>query len=1080
MSAELGKRKIRVGSYYTELRPLLCIAAVPMAMLSALSISVFCYMRAFPDVEQYFSGELTGLLFDSITLYTLLLAAGLWLFYVFAFHVIQGRHLSIAVIALVLSFNMVTALAMEHSGLREIFLPGAASTIAVLLGFAGLFYTGMELICMRFDFKTRYRIWTDVQGSTDNGLIFFGASACILVLWLPVLFCCYPGSVHNDTRYQIMGWMGLEQITASHPILTTVFYGGFYQLGLAIGGQEKGILIGLLCQDAVLASAMGLSAMYVYRYTRSKHSFWLTILFFGLLPVWQSAAQVLLKDVLHTGCFLFFACVYLNCLRKREKSWKNVILLFLTAVLVAYTRKATFYLALLCLIAAALWHWRTFLLPYVLAIGVFVGLFWYSNNILYPSLGISEEWETENYSMQFQQVALYCRTYREEMTEKEIAIVNTTLDFDKIIEDYTPMISDPVKSTYHYDGTNHPEFWQLYRQMLRRHPALFAKAIIMDSFEHFNPWIDDISYNVYISREEGFLTIDYRSGLHKTLNEYWINCLQIPVLRVLLGTGLYAWILLLAVGYSLRKKSGLALLGLLPSLTLAAGLLMSHVNGNIRYGYPLIAAAPLNIAWVLYAVSTRSPENPHRSPLLQKESEPFQFKLFRPLTEEELKGTKFDPNEPPPELPPEEQSASDKAWKSGPVLGFVTRYVPVPRSPKTYLDVLKVLAIYMVLWNHTTTGFDLYNRVLEMPQHMLYLCASIVDKIAVPLFFMASGALLLGREESWRKILRHRVRRFALILLIVSGINYLQYFNDSSNFSFMDFLTRLYTGSIRTPLWYLYAYLAFLLMLPFLRKMARCMRRADYIWLVVFFVVTQLLSVADFFWFHGNNYHISDFRFYTALNYVVYALFGFYIERVMKKERLNPETLTVLIMLSVLSVGATYLLTEWRMDWFGRWTSNDSQAFFNTFIPIPSFTVFYAAKYWYTRHPASGRKAAVWSLLATGTFGTYLFERFWRDNTEFVFDFCMKKLDSFASSLVHILAACVLGILATLLYKIVTGMLKKRFQHLMGAREESRKKPAVVYTVPKEDISDLEEIETLLVGNTQHKVEVRVRKESKQ
>ena len=52
MSAERGKRKIKIGRYYAELRLLLCAAAVPMAILSALSISVFCYMRAFPDVEQ--------------------------------------------------------------------------------------------------------------------------------------------------------------------------------------------------------------------------------------------------------------------------------------------------------------------------------------------------------------------------------------------------------------------------------------------------------------------------------------------------------------------------------------------------------------------------------------------------------------------------------------------------------------------------------------------------------------------------------------------------------------------------------------------------------------------------------------------------------------------------------------------------------------------------------------------------------------------------------------------------------------------------------------------------------------------
>jgi hypothetical protein len=244
------------------------------------------------------------------------------------------------------------------------------------------------------------------------------------------------------------------------------------------------------------------------------------------------------------------------------------------------------------------------------------------------------------------------------------------------------------------------------------------------------------------------------------------------------------------------------------------------------------------------------------------------------------------------------------------------------------------------------------------------------------------------------------------------------------------------------------------------------MRDQDYFWLVGFLIVTQLLSVADFFWFHGENYHSSDFRFFTSVNYVVYSLWGFYIDRVMKKERLNMETLTVLIMLSALSVGATYLLTQWRMAYLHIWTPNNSQSFFNTFISIPSIMVFYFAKLWYTRHPVSERAAARWALLAAGTFGTYLFERFWRDNTEAVFDLLHPKLGSFGSSLVHILAACALGIAVTLLYKLMTGIMKAAFQGQRISRRSAAKResPELVYTVPTEDISDLEEMETLLVG----------------
>ena len=1083
MSATQRLKAIRIGRRYTfEPRLWLCILAVPMALLSALSISVFCYMRAFADVGQYYSGELSGLIVDSLSLRTLLPAALLWLVYVFALHALHWGRVSSAVVALVLSFNIVTALSMEHSGFQEIFLPcGIAGNAVVVLGFAALLYVCVELICLLCDYKTRYRIWTDAWDTADNGLFFFSAFSLILILWLPVLLCCYPGSVHDDTCNQIMGWLGLKPVAASQPVLTTLFYGAFFKLGMAVGGQVKGIFLGLLCQDVIVSAAMGLAAMYVYRYTRSKVWFWLTVAFFGLLPVWQSAAQVLLTDVLHTGCFLLFVCVYLECLRKREKSWKNVMLLFLTALLVASTRQSAFYLVAVCILAAALWHWRSFLLPYLAMLGVFLGLFWLSSNVLYPYLGISGEWESENYSMQFQQVALYCRTYGDEMTVDEKAIVNSTLDYDAIVQEDTPAGSDPVMSADYNVLADHSQFWQLYRQMLRRHPLFFLKAAVMGSFEHFNPWFADVDFHVYISREDDFLTVDYRNNLYQSLHALWLSCLACPALRLLIGTGLYAWVLVLLIVYSIRKKSGLSLLGLLPSVISVLGLLTCPVNGNIRCGYPLIAAAPLSFAWVLYAVASKSPESPNLSKLRTEQRESVHFKLFRPLTKEELKVTEFDPNEPPPELPPQEKSSrpgTGKAWKPGPLLSVMTRYVGVPKAPKTYLDFLKVLAIFLVLWNHTSTGFDLYNRVPEMPQHMLYLCFSIFDKIAVPLFFMASGALLLGREESWRKILRYRVRRFALILLVVSAINYCQYYNDNSSFSFYDFISRLYTGSVRTPLWYLYAYLAFLLMLPFLRKLARCMREQDYIWLVGFFIVTQLLSVIDFFWFHGKNYHISDFRFFTSQNYVVYSLFGFYIERVMKKERMNLETLTILIALSALSVGATYLLTEQRMTYFEAWTTNNSQDFFNTFIAIPSITVFYSAKYFYDRYPASARGAAVWSLLSTGTFGTYLFERFWRDNTEFIFHKISGKLGSFASSLIHILAACALGIAATLLYKVVTGFLLEKIRQFFGLRGD-KNKPAMVYTVPTEDISDLEEIETLLVGNAQHKAAAQPREDGR-
>ena len=70
-----------------------------------------------------------------------------------------------------------------------------------------------------------------------------------------------------------------------------------------------------------------------------------------------------------------------------------------------------------------------------------------------------------------------------------------------------------------------------------------------------------------------------------------------------------------------------------------------------------------------------------------------------------------------------------------------------------YLDFIRILAIYMVLFNHTrTSGFVLFTVRRGSFFYPFYLFNAILIKSAVPLFFMVSGALLLGKEESYSQI----------------------------------------------------------------------------------------------------------------------------------------------------------------------------------------------------------------------------------------------------------------------------------------------------------------------------------------
>ena len=93
---------------------------------------------------------------------------------------------------------------------------------------------------------------------------------------------------------------------------------------------------------------------------------------------------------------------------------------------------------------------------------------------------------------------------------------------------------------------------------------------------------------------------------------------------------------------------------------------------------------------------------------------------------------------------------------------------------KVYFDLLRCIAIFMVLFNHSSkAGYMLF---AEYPagsvQHFLYLTNSILIKCGVPLFFMISGALLLNREEPLVIVLK-RFIKYLCVLIVASAVTYI-------------------------------------------------------------------------------------------------------------------------------------------------------------------------------------------------------------------------------------------------------------------------------------------------------------------
>ncbi len=141
-----------------------------------------------------------------------------------------------------------------------------------------------------------------------------------------------------------------------------------------------------------------------------------------------------------------------------------------------------------------------------------------------------------------------------------------------------------------------------------------------------------------------------------------------------------------------------------------------------------------------------------------------------------------------------------------------------------YLEVVRIFALFCIMFNHTGPRGDCSFAYTDSRiNFFLSLVCAILCKVGVPLFWMISGALLLGRQEPFQTVYKRRIPRIAGALVLFSLIRYLYecFWIHSYSFSVRGFLRMLVTNTLFTPYWFLYAYLGVLFILPFVRKMVQ-------------------------------------------------------------------------------------------------------------------------------------------------------------------------------------------------------------------------------------------------------------------
>lgn len=207
------------------------------------------------------------------------------------------------------------------------------------------------------------------------------------------------------------------------------------------------------------------------------------------------------------------------------------------------------------------------------------------------------------------------------------------------------------------------------------------------------------------------------------------------------------------------------------------------------------------------------------------------------------------------------------------------------KKRQTYLDVLRIIAIYCVYYVHS--GSMAANYFMEDGggvSKFASMCIYILSDMGPCLFFSISGALLLKKEETVKELLLKRVLKYVIIIVVFNVLQYLWnmiFVPEMKNNDHILNLKLFYSQGALTQYWFLYSYLLFLILLPILRPMAQNMKNGTFMYL---FVCWYIIDFAAAFAEYPLGLGRIGISLTSLMHIVISPLLGYFVAN-----RLNGE-----------------------------------------------------------------------------------------------------------------------------------------------------------------------------------------------
>lgn len=450
-----------------------------------------------------------------------------------------------------------------------------------------------------------------------HGRVFWISFVVILICWVPVFLAYYPGLFAYDVNRQISEVIS-GQLTNQNPLLHTLYLGGMYLLGGALGDFNIGIALSVILQMIFMAGVFAWLLRYLTILNSPRALCLITLFWFALFPVHSILAISCTKDILFCGMLLLFVIHFhrMICTPTLLKEVKWVTEASSLIVLMCLLRNNALFGVFMCIPLSLFVIPRKFRLRLV---ALFLGSLILNTAVLQGLKAITHAGgmnTVELVSIPSQQMARVYNLYRDEYPPSvEIEAYLPTAAY------YSPYTADAVKT---FAEIKQPgQLWgfiKLWGKVGLQYPIEYLDAFLLTMQGYW--WLDDTAhariYGEGLESRQGYLLTDTKEGFGvnhislllplETLYEKLFSANEyqsIPILSLLFSPGLYLWLAAFALIRAMINKQR--------AIAVICGFLFCYMIplwfgacALIRYAYPFIVCAPLLL---------NIPQEPRRSTL---------------------------------------------------------------------------------------------------------------------------------------------------------------------------------------------------------------------------------------------------------------------------------------------------------------------------------------------------------------------------------------------------------------------------------------------------------------------------------